>query len=121
MNRQKNKKVNCSTGQAALTAVLFFIFISLALMGGFGGLAATELQQAKTLEKSKRSFMFAEGALEDALYRLKSGKNMPSSVSYADGDVAATTTVTNLADSIEIEARGTGAEARRALKTFLPE
>lgn len=115
----KNYKV--SQGQAALTAVLFFIFISLALVGGFGGLAATELQQVKTLEKSKRSYLFAEGAMEDALYRKKAGKNMPSSVSYTNGDLSATTTVTSFADSIEIETRGADSNARRAIKASLVE
>ncbi|MBI2039311.1 MAG: hypothetical protein HYT22_03490 [Candidatus Niyogibacteria bacterium] len=110
-----------SRGQAALTAVLFFIFISLALVGGFGGLAASELQQVKTFERSKRSYLFAEGALEDAIYRLKSGKNMPSSVSYTDGDLSATTVVTDTVDAIEIETRGADSTARRAIKASLAD
>ncbi|MBI1957593.1 MAG: hypothetical protein HYS44_04040 [Candidatus Niyogibacteria bacterium] len=115
------RSFRASDGQAALTAVLFFIFISLAVAGGFGGLAVSELRQVKTLEKSKRSYVYAEGALEDALYRSKAGKNMPSSVSYTEGDLSVTITVTDVANAIEIEARGADSNARRAVKAVLEE
>ena len=118
--KQKNQK-KYSKGQAAMTAVLFFVFISVALVGAFSRFASSELRQVKTLEKSKRSYLFAEGALEDALYRLKSGNNMPDSVSYAEGDLSATTTVTDSADGLEIETRGSADAARRSVEAALIE
>ncbi|MCH7882912.1 hypothetical protein IIA95_00660 [Patescibacteria group bacterium] len=129
MNIFKNKKLLQATsyklqaqkGQAALITVLFFLFISLALVGGFSGFAAIELRSAKILEKSKQSYIFAEGALEDAIYRIKSGKNMPSEVVYQEGTLVATTTVSETTDTRDIEVEGLQVDARRNVRTLLVE
>lgn len=119
--KTNNLKLQANKGQAALTAVLFFIFIALALIGGFAILAGGELQNAKTIEKSKQSYFFAEGAVEDALYRLISGKNMPGVVFYQEGTLTATTTVTADADTTTVETIGAQIDAWRKIKSALLE
>lgn len=113
------KNFQLQRGQAALTAVLFFLFISLALIGAFFGFAVVELQNAKTLEKSKRSYIYAEGALEDAIYRLVSAKNMPNQVVYFEGDLRATTSVSDVSGLKEIEVAGEDNLALRKIKAVL--
>lgn len=108
-----------NSGQAALIAVLFFLFISLALIGAFSGFAALELRSAETLEKSKRSYIYAEGALEDAIYRFISAKNMPNQVSYYENGLMATTSVSDISGLKEIETAGEYNSALRKIKAVL--
>lgn len=120
----KNKKLRGEEGQAAMISVVFFLFISLAVVGAFSFFAASELRIARTFEKSKQSYIFAEGAMEDAVYRIRSDKNMPSSLVYQEGDAQATITVTDIGGAFnekEINIAGVQVDASRKLKTTLIE
>lgn len=56
-------------GQAALTAIIFFVFISLVILGGFGSLALSRFQIARELLAAKRAFATADSLVEDVVYR----------------------------------------------------
>lgn len=83
-------------GQAALVAVLFFLFISIAATGSVAYFASVELRSAGVSVKSKQSISFADGASEDAAFRITSGKNVPAQFSYTEGTLRATNTITAL-------------------------
>jgi len=112
-------------GQAALTAVIFFLFISLAVVFGAAAPALKEMKISKELLSSKESYFFSEGALEDASFRVFSGKNMPSELVYSDGLFRATTTVSDIigagADTKEITVSGAKTDLFRKLKSVLVE
>ncbi|QQG45986.1 MAG: hypothetical protein HYY55_03345 [Candidatus Niyogibacteria bacterium] len=114
-----SNQIRNNSGQAALTAVIFFLFISLALAGAFAGSALSELKSVKNLKNSRQSYVYAEGVLEDAAYRLISGKNMPNQVVYSEGDLTATTSVNDVLDSKEIETLGEKNNIFRKIKTAL--
>ena len=88
-----------NSGQAALTAVLFFLFITLAATGGLASFSAVELKSANTLIKSKQVRSYTEGSSEDAAFRVVVGKNVPSQFSYSEGALNATTTATLIYDA----------------------
>lgn len=89
---------SANRGQAALLAVIFFVALTLAMLGGFSALAFAELRAARVAERSKQSYVFAEGALEDALYRVRSGMQVAETLTYADGVLRATSAVTDTID-----------------------
>ncbi len=114
-----------NSGQAALTAVLFFLFISVAATGGLASFAASELKSADTLVKSKQTRSYAEGSSEDAAFRVIAGKNVPSQFSYSEGELSATTTATLIYDedgeleSIDILTDGAQANIKRKINVLM--
>jgi len=108
----------CS-GQAALIVVVFFLFISLALVLGFSAFALAELRSANTIERSKTSYIFAEGALEDALFRIISNKIVPDEIVYQEGTLSATTSVVIISDGIEITTQGVESNTYRTVEATL--
>lgn len=57
-------------GQAALTAVMFFLFISVSLALGFSALALGETRNASIQLRAKKSYFVAEAGAEDVSYRI---------------------------------------------------
>jgi len=110
---------NTNGGQAALTLSLFFVFISLLMAGAFSGSAVAELKSARNLSSSKQSYIFAEGAVEDAIHRLLSGKNMPGQVVYTDGSLAATTTYSSVGNNATVDVSGVQINALRKVRSVL--
>lgn len=119
MHTRLKKRILFTEGQAALMMVLFFLLLSLALVTGFSAFALAELRSASILERSKESYAFAEGALEDAIYRILSGKNMPAEVIYEENGLIATTTVIETPKTREIKVTGTEMSVVRKVKTIL--
>ncbi|MEK7643577.1 MAG: hypothetical protein AAB372_03990 [Patescibacteria group bacterium] len=57
-------------GQAALGAVLFFVSLSLIVIGAFAALGITQIQAANEILISTRAHATTESGTEDALYRM---------------------------------------------------
>ena len=64
------------SGQAAIIASVFFLFISLVLIGAYGFMSVSRLQGAHELMRSKKSYANAESAIEDVSYRALRQKNI---------------------------------------------
>lgn len=95
-----------SAGQAALIAVILFIVGGLAIVSSFTGFAVREFGVSRINIKSKQTFILTDGALEDAVYRFKTDKNLPSTVNYQEGDVSAEVTVTTAGSDTTIQSQG---------------
>lgn len=54
-----------------MITVVFFLFISLAVMFGMVNPTLTETKLARSLAYSSQSYFLSEGGIEDVLYRLK--------------------------------------------------
>lgn len=59
-----------NSGQAALIAVLFFLFISLVVLGTFAAIGASKLASSNELLISRKAYATSESAIEDAIYRI---------------------------------------------------
>lgn len=65
------KKTQKNKGAAMLISVVFFLFISLAIISGLVSPSLREFRNANVSLNSKRSYFLAESGSEDVLYRLK--------------------------------------------------
>lgn len=108
------------TGQAALTAVVLMLVIMLSAIFGASSVALKEAKVAEENKKSVSSFFAAESGLEDAVYRIKSGKNIGSSVTMALNNATVITTINTvgLSDK-EIISSGDSSGAVRAIKAVV--
>ena len=111
-------------GAAVLTAVLFFMVISLVIVLGASPVVLGESRNVRDLVNSKKSYFVAEGALEDAVYRLKKG--LP--VINGESIIIASTTVpvsvvtsANGTQEVSVTAAAYGADTYRKVRTRLPE
>ncbi|KKS10598.1 MAG: hypothetical protein UU66_C0043G0013, partial [Parcubacteria group bacterium GW2011_GWB1_41_5] len=64
-----------------LISVIFFLFISLAIISGLVGPTLREFRNADINLKSKQSYFLAESGVEDAFYRIKNNMAIGSSES----------------------------------------
>ena len=95
MKKGIKRKINNQSGAAMLTAVVFFLFISLAIIGGLVTPSVREFRNANNLIKSRQSFFLSESGLEDAYFRLKNAISIESSTSITLNSDVATTDITD--------------------------
>jgi hypothetical protein len=102
------KKLNAhyKKGQIILIAVLFFLGISTIVLIGLISPLVTQIKGTGIFSKSTGSYLLAEAAVEDVLYRLKTGKQVSNSATYNLGGGSATVVVTNTANGKQITATG---------------
>ena len=74
--KEIKRKINNQSGAAMLISVIFFLFISLAIISGLVGPTVREFKIANDLIKSRQSLFLSESGIEDAYYRLKTAMNI---------------------------------------------
>lgn len=95
MQNLKIKKINYQSGAAMLISVIFFLFISLAIISGLVSPAVREFKNSNNLIKSHQSLFASESAIEDTYFRLKSAQTVGSTNVISVGDSTATATITD--------------------------
>lgn len=78
-----------------LLAVVFFVLIATTVVFGIVTPILKQVRVSRENYVSKQSYFFAHGALEDVVYRLKSGKTVTSPVILNLNGGTVTTTITN--------------------------
>jgi hypothetical protein len=94
MNNKK-RKINNQSGAAMLISVIFFLFISLAIIAGLVSPSVRGFQVASADMKSKSSYYLAESGSEDAMYRLINNMTIGNSETITLGSNSTTTTITD--------------------------
>lgn len=89
------KKVKRNSGAAMLISVIFFIFISLAIIAGLVTPSVREFKNTNVNLNSKKSYFLAESGSEDAYFRLKNAQPIGSSTSITLNGNTATMTITD--------------------------
>ena len=79
-------------GQAALVAVMMFLFISLLISIGLTSPVTRQAGIANELKSSQTAFLAAEAAEEDVAYRIRTGKTFSATEVMRLNDATATTT-----------------------------
>ncbi|MFA6301022.1 MAG: choice-of-anchor R domain-containing protein [Candidatus Paceibacterota bacterium] len=69
--KKKLKKIKKNGGAAMLISVIFFLFISLAIISGLVSPTVREFKISADSIRSKQSYFLSESGVEDAYYRLK--------------------------------------------------
>ncbi|MFA6000331.1 MAG: choice-of-anchor R domain-containing protein, partial [Candidatus Paceibacterota bacterium] len=93
---KKDFKKNKNGGMAMLTSVIFFLFISLAIISGLVLPSVREFRNANMGIHSKGSYFLAESGVEDAFYRIIKNMTIGTSETLTLGDVSAITTITDI-------------------------
>ena len=106
-------------GQAALLTVVLILLAVLILIGTVSGLAFREAQIAELDYKSRRSYFLSESGSEDAVYRLISGKSLPSSYELSLYGATTNVSVTDVLGGKEILSSAGLDTLQRAVKSFL--
>ena len=119
----KNQKLNLKNkkcgGQAILTAVVFFMFMSMIVVSGAYTVSYKESKSSRDFGTSKKSFLMAESGLEDLSYRLINGKNYDTAEVLSLDGFFATTTVADISGAKELTATGTASKMIRSSKIKL--
>lgn len=115
----KNIAKKHSGGQAMLIAVIFFLAISVAMVFGVAEPILKQVAVSKDNFTSKKSYFLAEGGVEDAVYRLKSGMQLLASETLSLDGGSATITTTDTADGKEVVAVANNNNKIRKMKTAI--
>ncbi|OGI97986.1 hypothetical protein A3H53_04620 [Candidatus Nomurabacteria bacterium RIFCSPLOWO2_02_FULL_40_10] len=106
MPKQK-KKINKQSGAAMLISIVFFLFISLAIISGLVGPTVREFKNASVNLSSKKSYFLSESGVEDAFYRIKNNMMaIGSSETITLDSNMATTTISSVGSGKEITSLG---------------
>lgn len=92
-------QINRKRGAAIMTAVLFFVIVTVAMAIGLSSPIVREYQTARDFEKSKGAYYLSESGSEDVLYRIKKGKTIGAQEVISLGGNTATTTITTVSSS----------------------
>lgn len=105
---------NKQKGAAMLVSVIFFLFISVAIVGGLVSPTLGQYKIANTGLHSAQAYYLAESGTEDAFYRILNNQPIGSSEVLTLGNNSTTTTITNLgSDQKKIESLGDSANFER--------
>lgn len=115
----KCRNIKIKNGQAAITAVIFLLFILLSILGAISNLALKDARSAERNFRSRTAFFSAEAGIEDAVYRLKRGKNVASSFAISLNGSISSTTVSNISGGKEVKSTGEFLESFRSLRSIL--
>ncbi|MCR4322757.1 MAG: hypothetical protein NUV61_01575 [Candidatus Azambacteria bacterium] len=119
-NKRKNSKEKIQEGGFA-TIVGVMAVLSLSLIFG-GGFLYTTISSTKSLTheiNSEQGYYASEAGIEDAIYRIKNGKNIGSQTVLSVGSAVATTTIATIGQIKTITAEGSLASTMRKVQTEL--
>lgn len=95
-----------NAGQAAIIAVLFLMSAMLVVTGGFSSLALRQAKVVRATGFGSKSYFLAEAGIEDAIYRLKTGRALSDTETLIVGYTSANTVVTQVGEVWNIRAEG---------------
>ncbi|MBI2610231.1 hypothetical protein HYW53_03640 [Candidatus Giovannonibacteria bacterium] len=109
-----------NSGQAALLTVIIIMFLMLSVIFSTAAFALRESKVASSNFKSRLSFFVAEAGVDDAVYRLRRGKNLTSSFTLSiDGASAITNVSIPTQTQRVITSTGDYSGATRAVESHL--
>jgi len=104
MKNFKNIKKN--SGAALLVVVIFFLFISLAIIAGLVSPSVREVQSVTENLNSKKSYFLAESGIEDTIYRVLTNKTIDTTETIILDSNSVTTNINTNGNQKEIISLG---------------
>lgn len=89
-------------GAAIIMVIMFFVIIATTFVVGLSSPVVREYVTARNFEKSKGAYYLSEASHEDALYRIKYGKQIGAEEVLTLNGNTATTTITNVSGAEKI-------------------
>ncbi len=90
---KKNFLQKKQKGAAMLISVLFFLFISIAIVAGLVAPSAREFKISNDSMRSRQSFFLSESGVEDAYYRIKTSRPIGTSETITLNGSSVTTSI----------------------------
>src|SRR3989344_1584499 len=106
-------------GQALITAIVFFLFISTTIALGVANPVLHQISIGNDLFRSKNSYFLSESLSEDVVYRLKNNKQVNTSESLTINGETASVTVSDILGGKRVSAVGNFSNSIRKIKTDL--
>lgn len=106
MRNQIKRKINNQRGAAMLISVIFFLFISLAIISGLVSPTVREYKNASMDLNSKKSYFLAESGSEDVLYRVLKNITVGTDEVLTLDSNSVTTTISDVLGNKEIISLG---------------
>lgn len=116
MERNRIKK---NSGQAMITSVVFFLFISLTTIAGLVSPTVRDYTVSRLDLDSKKVYYLTESGSEDAVYRIKTNKTINPNEVITLGSNTVTTNVTTVGDTKEVESLGNILNFQRKVNVIL--
>jgi len=113
------KKIKKNGGAAMLISVVFFLFISLAIISGLVGPTVREFKNASANLNSKQSYFLAESGSEDAFYRIINNMAISDNETIVLGSNSVTTTTDTVLGNKEISSLGDVGNLQRRVNLTL--
>ncbi|MBI5742839.1 MAG: hypothetical protein HZA25_03300 [Candidatus Niyogibacteria bacterium] len=113
------KTKNYRAGMAIMISVIFLMLISLVAVTGYVTPAVRETQVVRGTANSNKSYFLAEAAQEDAIYRIKTGKQYQSNYNFTIGGDTAAVNITTNGGEKTIQTDGVSADNYRKVQTKL--
>src|SRR3989344_2916714 len=115
----KDRTRNRKSGQALISAALFFVLITMAILFGITAPVMRGIVTLKDFSNSRGAFFAAEGLAGDIIFRLKNGITVPAVVSLSVSGYEVTATTTTIADGKESLISGYWSGLVRKIKVHL--
>ncbi|MEN9621802.1 MAG: hypothetical protein RLZZ67_236 [Candidatus Parcubacteria bacterium] len=107
-------------GYALMTALMFFLAGGIAVVAGLSDSVLREVRTVRNESTSKQSYYASESSLEDAIYRIKTGKQIGSTETLMVASSSATTTITTAGDGSQtINSAGDALGTKRTLEATM--
>jgi len=120
MNTAHTKRNN--GGYALVISLMFFLVVSMAVIAGISDAVFREVRTIRNESLSKQSYFTSESAIEDVVYRIKTGKFVDNSESITLAISTANVTVVDLGGGTkEITSGGDALGIKRSIKVVLKE
>jgi hypothetical protein len=104
---EEYKKIPKNKGAAMMISVLFFLFLSIAIVGGLVAPTVNGFRTANADVKSKKAYSLAESGVEDVAYRLLNNIPVTENESITlDSNTVTTTMITTSGNQKQIESLG---------------
>lgn len=113
MKRKNNQ------GYAVVTALVFFLAATSAVIGGISNAVFREVRIVRNEAFSKQSYFTSESAVEDVAYRLKTGKAVGATESLTLASTSASVSVATVSGSTEVTSVGDSQGTIRTTKLVL--
>ncbi len=106
-------------GQVVMIAVFIFLTLSLVVILGIAVPISAQIRNNNSVIQTKKSLVAADTLNEEALYRLNSGRTLPSTIVLSMNEGTSTATITDVGGAKQIISSGvTGNFQRNAKATY---
>ncbi len=116
-----NNYKNLQQGQAVITAVIFFLTISVVVLVGIATPISSQIRTASDFLQSKQGYMYADSLNEEALYRLNKGRTLPVTMVLAFSSSSPSATITDVNGMKQVIATGIAGSLSRMTKSIFSQ